>query len=424
MSSYRVVRIGRAKDNDVVRTDISVSRYHCELHFDEFGNAFLKDCNSTNGTFVNGHKVLNTIRLHSNDIVRLGLDAPLPWNEWKNGLKAKEKPPTSLGNQSFSDQNPLPQNYNPNKTIFIVLGSVLLILLLFVILILMNGDRKGTSNFEEPEIIDQSKENDIRDQPVIHSEKEKEERFKKITYNFSCLGDESDYGTSEVIDMLESADKEITVNLSKPVTIKDEIDYGELVYKDTRNQYDFVSSGKRLENLENLLNILVKNIQDEKGFRYSIYLLQSDELNAFTAGGKIFFTTGMYDFCKSNDELSCVIGHEIFHNELGHIKDILMKQNLLSPDGAMILSTITASFGQKKETHCDLKGIDLAIAAGFNACVSVELWDRMKEASGEGAYDVLENIFRTHPYSEKRGACNLNHILTNYNFDCNSIKNK
>lgn len=422
MPSYRVVRIGRANDNDIVRNDNSVSRYHCEIHFDEFGNAFLKDCNSTNGTFVNGNKIVVTLRLHSNDIVRLGIDVPLPWNEWKNGIKSTEKPPTLTGNQSTPIQNPLPEKNRTNTTWIIVLGSLAFILLLFLIFFLLKSSGNAVSFVNEPEIIDESKANDLRDQPILISEEERQEKAKKITYDFSCLGDESDYGSSEVIDMLETADKEITDNLSNPVTIREEIDYGELVYEDTRSQYDFVSTGKRLKNLENLLDILVKNIPSAKGFRYSIYLIQSNELNAFTAGGKIFVTSGMYDFCKSNDELSCVIGHEIYHNELGHINEILKKQNLLTPDGAVLLSAITASFGQKKETHCDLKGIDLAIASGFNACVSVELWDRMKKASGEGEYNVLENIFRTHPYSAKRGACNSNHILTNYNFDCNSTE--
>jgi pSer/pThr/pTyr-binding forkhead associated (FHA) protein len=423
MPGYHVVRIGRAKDNDIVRTDASVSRYHCEIHFDEFGNAFLKDCDSTNGTFVNGNKINGTLRLHLNDIVRLGIDVPLPWNEWRNGIKFNEKPPTRTSGPSIPNETYLPKKNQVKSIWLIVLLSLVFITLVVTLFINFNDTTSSVSYVEEPEIIDESKQNDLREQPVLSSEKEKEEKAKKLTYDFSCLGDEADYGTSEVIDILESADKEITNSLSKPVSLKEEMDYGELVYEDTRSQYDFVSSGKRLKNLENLLDILVSKISTAKGFIYSIYLLQSNELNAFTAGGKIFVTTGMYDFCESNDELACVIGHEIYHNELGHINEILQKQNLLSAEGAMVLGAITASFGQKKETHCDMKGIDLAIAAGFNACVSVELWERMKNASGEGSYNVLDNIFRTHPYSEKRGACNQNHILTNYNFDCSSSKN-
>ena len=45
----------------------------------------------------------------------------------------------------------------------------------------------------------------------------------------------------------------------------------------------------------------------------------------------------MYSFCKTNDELACVIGHEINHNELGHIKEHLQKERLISAEGAAIL---------------------------------------------------------------------------------------
>ena len=49
--SYKLVKVGRAKDNDIVLTDASVSRYHCEFFFDESGNVFLTDKDSSNGTF-------------------------------------------------------------------------------------------------------------------------------------------------------------------------------------------------------------------------------------------------------------------------------------------------------------------------------------------------------------------------------------
>ena len=81
---------------------------------------------------------------------------------------------------------------------------------------------------------------------------------------------------------------------------------------------------------------------------------------------------------------------------------------------------LTIPFGQKKETHCDLTGIDLVIAAGYNGCANSKLWRRMKEESSEGDYNVLENLLRSHPYSEKRANCSNNHILNNYGFNCDS----
>ena len=96
---------------------------------------------------------------------------------------------------------------------------------------------------------------------------------------------------------------------------------------------------------------------------------------------------------------------------------------LISPlysisEQAALNQMLTIPFGQKKETHCDLTGIDLAIAAGYNGCVNITLWNRMKKESGEGDYNAFDNLFRSHPYSEKRSNCSQNHISQNYGFEC------
>ena len=43
--SFKIIKVGRAKDNDIVLTHSSVSRYHCELFYDGNGNVFLTDKN-------------------------------------------------------------------------------------------------------------------------------------------------------------------------------------------------------------------------------------------------------------------------------------------------------------------------------------------------------------------------------------------
>src|SRR5262249_60970263 len=52
----RVLRIGRAADNEVVVSDLSVSRYHAELRRSPRGYEIV-DLNSHNGTYVNGQRV-------------------------------------------------------------------------------------------------------------------------------------------------------------------------------------------------------------------------------------------------------------------------------------------------------------------------------------------------------------------------------
>jgi ABC-type multidrug transport system ATPase subunit/pSer/pThr/pTyr-binding forkhead associated (FHA) protein len=66
----RVLRIGRAADNEVVVSDLSVSRYHAELRRSPRGYEIV-DLNSHNGTYVNGQRV-TAAPVTEADIVGIG----------------------------------------------------------------------------------------------------------------------------------------------------------------------------------------------------------------------------------------------------------------------------------------------------------------------------------------------------------------
>jgi ABC transport system ATP-binding/permease protein len=53
----KALRIGRAPDNDVVVSDLSVSRYHAELRRTSRGEFEIVDLDSHNGTYLNGQRV-------------------------------------------------------------------------------------------------------------------------------------------------------------------------------------------------------------------------------------------------------------------------------------------------------------------------------------------------------------------------------
>jgi hypothetical protein len=415
--SFKIVKVGRAKDNDIVLTHASVSRYHCELFYDAEGNVFLTDKNSANGTFVNGRKISGSVQLESNDIVKPGLDVPLRWRNF-NSYEQTGGNQVAYSGGTVAHEPEMPQQHYPapkkmNSTLKTVLITLSIIAVLgglwFVVTEYVIGDGK-------PAIVDPDKPNDKTEQP------DKIKKEKKITYDFSCLDDENDLGTTEVINVLERVDQEVTNTLGGEVTVEEEEKVGNQLLNDCRIEYRFIETGIKIENLRAILKHLTDQIKEPKGFHYQIFLIESGELNAFTAGAKIFMTTKMYSFCKTNDELACVIGHEINHNELGHIKEQLQKERLITAEGAALAQLATISFGQKKETHCDMTGIDLAIAAGYNGCVNIELWKRMQKEFDEGEYDALDNLLRSHPYSEKRAKCSREHILNNYDFDCTSGK--
>lgn len=70
----RVMRIGRALDNELVVSDLQVSRHHAEFTAHPDGRFEIRDLGSHNGTYVNGQPIAKsgTVLIGPNDIVGVG----------------------------------------------------------------------------------------------------------------------------------------------------------------------------------------------------------------------------------------------------------------------------------------------------------------------------------------------------------------
>lgn len=177
--------------------------------------------------------------------------------------------------------------------------------------------------------------------------------------------------------------------------------------------------------MQTILNKLKVKIPQARGFTYQLYYIDDPMINAFTIGGKIFFTSGMYKFCKNQHEIASILAHEIAHNELAHIKDGISKTKTyeyyigkkFGGFTVFVANILTISFNQKNEAHCDMWGIDVAKKAGYQTCHTVSLWKRMNEKDGT-ADNGITSLIRSHPNSGKRADCVRNHLKTNYNIIC------
>lgn len=63
-----VIKIGRSKDSHICFSNKLVSSNHCYIKYDKNGEATVVDTNSSNGTYVNGHKV-NEKKLEKGDVI-------------------------------------------------------------------------------------------------------------------------------------------------------------------------------------------------------------------------------------------------------------------------------------------------------------------------------------------------------------------
>src|SRR5262249_23134926 len=86
--------IGRLPDNDIELEEITVSRRHCVLLVHAWGGCELHDTASRNGTFVNGHRLRQAVRLTSGDQIGV-CNRPL--------LFVSEKEYHSPSNSSYTD---------------------------------------------------------------------------------------------------------------------------------------------------------------------------------------------------------------------------------------------------------------------------------------------------------------------------------
>ena len=80
----QTIKIGKSDTNNIYKdfkNDLTVSRVHCEIFVDDQGNKFLTDLKSTNGTFVNGDRVVEPVLLTRYDIVRAG-NSLVKWKEY------------------------------------------------------------------------------------------------------------------------------------------------------------------------------------------------------------------------------------------------------------------------------------------------------------------------------------------------------
>jgi pSer/pThr/pTyr-binding forkhead associated (FHA) protein len=65
-----IIKIGRTPDNDICIDNLAVSRVHAILE-DNKGTFYVKDCDSLNGTLLNGQKV-GRAKLEHRDVLRIG----------------------------------------------------------------------------------------------------------------------------------------------------------------------------------------------------------------------------------------------------------------------------------------------------------------------------------------------------------------
>ncbi|MDO8663049.1 MAG: Maf and M48 domain-containing protein [Candidatus Omnitrophota bacterium] len=157
---------------------------------------------------------------------------------------------------------------------------------------------------------------------------------------------------------------------------------------------------------------------DRKEINYYFYVLNEDDVNAFSLpGGYVFIYKGLVDKVSNDDELAGVIGHEVSHIVARHSIKRLQGQQLYS-----VLRVLTAAapsmgdvgaaadvaitqlilgYSREDELLADQLGTRYARLAGYDPNAMITFLKKLQEVQKRRPLAPI-SYFKTHPYVPDR----------------------
>jgi len=124
---------------------------------------------------------------------------------------------------------------------------------------------------------------------------------------------------SQILERLKSATPQTTQVKAQRLTLEQEQDLGrEMAAK--LIAYFHLYSSEALTRYVNLVGLTVAAQSDRQDVKYHFAVLDTDEINEFSApGGYIFITRGTLALCEDESELAGVLAHEVGHVAAKHV---------------------------------------------------------------------------------------------------------
>jgi len=226
-------------------------------------------------------------------------------------------------------------------------------------------------------------------------------------------------GCATVYNPATGRDEIIFINTNSETAI------GQSAASQIAEKYKFNEDQGKLERL-NRIGKAIATVSDRQDIEYQFYLVEDDKLNAFTVpGGHVYIFDGLYKELDDN-ELACVIAHEIGHVAARHIVkkmqaglgyQVLSTIGLLAYTrdkddkkkkqagyaayaGATAFNLVMLGYSREDEYEADRLAFKYASKAGFDPQGMVGALEKLKEKEKKGF--PAPYILRSHPYIDQR----------------------
>lgn len=196
--------------------------------------------------------------------------------------------------------------------------------------------------------------------------------------------------------------------------------------RDTHNkilqEYKLSSDKNKIVRL-NKIGQQVALVSDRQDYSYKFFLIDKEELNAFTTpGGNIYIYSGLFDKLDNN-QLASVLAHEIGHCAAKHTvkkfqaatgysfaslagKIILSSlkvdssiASIASKSSSAVMNLVFSAYSRQDEYQADKLAVKYTYLSGFDVKGNVESLELLKKESNS-PNTLL--VLRSHPYLEDR----------------------
>ena len=211
-----------------------------------------------------------------------------------------------------------------------------------------------------------------------------------------------------------------------------EIQIGRSIIKQVEEEYKLVDDPliqKRVQDIGQK----IASVCDRKEIDYSFKVLNDEEVNAFSLpGGFVYVNKGLIDKVDNDDELACILGHEVAHIVARHsIKKLqaIMGYSILRilvaavPESGQVgnaadiaFTEIMLGYGRDDELLADQLASRYAKLAGYNPRGMIDFLEKLQEINRRKPLRP-KSYFKTHPYVPDRIRVVKQELGENINFN-------
>lgn len=194
-----------------------------------------------------------------------------------------------------------------------------------------------------------------------------------------------------------------------------EIEIGRQTAKELENKYGVVNNKAQLARL-NKIGFKIVKVCDRRELPYSFKILNTKQINALCCpGGFVYVTKGLMDLKLNDNELACVLAHEITHAVKKHAvkqleaqlgvsvaMNILTKGQFSQNLGGQVAQILLSSgHSRDDEYDADLTGATYAFYAHYNPYGMINFLERLNKVEKSNP-TFLDQFIATHPPNNDR----------------------